>query len=761
MKSLWEKLCRRVAEMERPEQQLQVLERFFCASFASCHRSIVNSSISLWNRLFENIEQLEYPEQLKVALVQMQLHADIAVPGLDTSSAEYAGQQPMFMDSLDDLSSPALTSTRSSSRGGTPQAAGSYRSNMPAPIKPTMPDTRPLQASSSPRTTRDTRRGTPPRPRHDDSQVQFAEIEHLPALGVAIESQILTERQKEVRERQRENAALFPEIRSSPAVKSKETSRSKLSVGSRPRQATTPEPESTFDDYVSSTPTPRRGQPMVMTEHDMTDPPSSPPEPRGNPLAAEIKSRSASQSLLEEWQFSSSPVSGSPNPNRQGVVSDASSKRGDVSVVSLPEAEDIGQSTGNAASGGNREAPGMATDEVIEDSMVLDRPGTAQAMQSLKPPVGENPSTPRRSPRLSKSKARQTPTPRSDGEEFVDAPTSPLPPTPKPSGRATKATSAPEAKQTDVTTADDTFDISDVDEKSLLRLVVELDTGKIDRSEYDRSSASPGGKRQDSSPCLDCIVVGDSPKKAARASPRKNKASSATPATVSAAEPDKTPGTPSTPRGTRPKRKRASSRAHETGGQKRQRHEPNKETGEVLSSQSALVQGAAPPAEARETREERMPSSSAECSASASAGEDGISQDATPPETSDAMEVEGKEHEVLSRVEPGSFEQNQPLEQQGNTEEPMQLDVQQATTDAEKEDGDKAAKTAAEPAVDNDATKTATPALTQAQRILDLFRNGLAELRTARLSRQEVYEIEDMFMDVKRELYEAERRGRT
>jgi len=33
-------------------------------------------------------------------------------------------------------------------------------------------------------------------------------------------------------------------------------------------------------------------------------------------------------------------------------------------------------------------------------------------------------------------------------------------------------------------------------------------------------------------------------------------------------------------------------------------------------------------------------------------------------------------------------------------------------------------------------------------------------LRQARLSRQEFNQIEDVFMDMKRELYEAERRGR-
>ncbi len=44
--------------------------------------------------------------------------------------------------------------------------------------------------------------------------------------------------------------------------------------------------------------------------------------------------------------------------------------------------------------------------------------------------------------------------------------------------------------------------------------------------------------------------------------------------------------------------------------------------------------------------------------------------------------------------------------------------------------------------------------------ILAMLQGGLEALRTAELSRDEVYRVEDMCMDIKRELYEAERRGR-
>ncbi|SPQ17956.1 164a2e2b-7f9e-44e6-aa53-251a4d9207e4 [Thermothielavioides terrestris] len=89
-KSLWDKLSHLISEVEHPERHLQCLGPFFRASFASCHRAIVNASISLWNRLFENVGHIDYPEDLKAALVQLQLHADIILPGLETSSVEDA-----------------------------------------------------------------------------------------------------------------------------------------------------------------------------------------------------------------------------------------------------------------------------------------------------------------------------------------------------------------------------------------------------------------------------------------------------------------------------------------------------------------------------------------------------------------------------------------------------------------------------------------------------------------------------------------------
>ncbi|KAK4129622.1 hypothetical protein N657DRAFT_610143 [Parathielavia appendiculata] len=776
-KSLWDKLSHLIASIEHPEQHLQFLERFFCASFASCHRAMVNGAISLWNRLFQNVGHLDYPEELRAALERLQLQADIILPGLEVSSAEYPAQQPAFIESFENFSLPRLPSTRSSSRIGTPRPSSS-QAKSPASTRASW---RHLDRSPQRKPAAANWRNTTPRLRHDDSQIQFAAIEPSSAMGSLLESQVLTERQKEIRDRQRENAALFPEIRSSPGIKSKVSGRQMESAGTRTRQDATPEPERGFDDYISSTPTPRRGQVVVIPEHDLTDPPSSPPELRGNPLAAEIRSRSASHSLMEEWQFSSSPVSGSPNPNRHEIVPDPSSKRGYVNVVTLPRAEDAGSEVPSSpAKAESRAESQSAVDEIIEDSMILEVVEVAPIPEPAEISK-EIPSTPRRSSRLFQARSRETPTPKSDAEEFVDAPTSPLPPTPKKTERAAKPAESSKARPPfHIPTDNTSFEVSDLDEKSLIRLVVELDSVKTDRSEYYQPSpsVSPEGKGQ-GSPVIDCIVVGDSPQKPVPpAPPRLTRTSSAASAVSSSAEPEGIATSQSKTRPGRQKRKRASSKAQGTIPKKK-RHDSSQDISGIPASQTATVDdvdvevhaSAEMPAIAAEgeqkegNHEERIPSSSAEPSSLENQNHEDCSQYSVVPEAGDVMEVEEDDQGVQSQIalelnhsclqeddrRPNSEEN--PLESPPQ-EEVMQADSQQPTIDGEAEEG--AADIAAGPVTSQEVA----PVANRVQKILSLFRDGLDELRQAALSRQEVYQIEDMFMDIKRELYEAERRGR-
>jgi hypothetical protein len=453
--------------------------------------------------------------------------------------------------------------------------------------------------------------------------------------------------------------------------------------------------------------------------------------------------------------------------------------------VSLPEFEDDGPQVLSSPVKEEEEKaePQLTADEVVEDSMIFEPAEVAPAPNPSGTPAEEGPSTPRRSSRLSQARAQETPTPKSEGDEFVDAPTSPVPPTPKRSERAAKASEVSDGKQPHAIPADNTsFDISDVDETSLLRLVVELDSGKADRSEYHRPSpsVSPDGKGQ-RSPVIDCIVVGDSPQKAEAPPPtRKTRASSTASAVSSRSESQNIPSSQTKGRVGRPKRKRTLSKAQGTSP-KRQRHESVEESGDASNSQTAVVEELAVEVQAsaempaviaedvtkEETTEERIPSSSAEPSSSESLSqEEHGSQESAVAETGDAMDLEADDLDVQSQIAL-EFSQHQveedssPASEEASPspipiEEPLQVEIQQPITN-EQED-DEVAITTADSATE--VEEITAPETNQVQKIMDLFRGGLDELRSAQLSREEVYQIEDMFMDMRRELYEAERRGR-
>lgn len=755
--------------MEHPDQQLESLERFFCASFDSSHRNVANASVSLWNKLFEHAGHLDYTEPLKAALSRLQPHVDMVLPGLDLSGGEYGGQEPMFFDSVDEMSLPRLPST-TSSRKGTPRPFSSRgkspESSSRSASKPKHQKTPGTKGSDA------SRRRSAPRLRHHDSQLHFALIETSPLGSKQAESQVLTEHQREVRERQKENAVLFPEIRSSPGAKQKEAvlpSRSRNNSPkklSRGREAATPEPEGAFDSYISSTPTPRRGQPVVIPEHDMPDLPSSPPEPRGNPLAAEIMSRSASNSLLEDWEFSSSPVSGSPNPSRQMPVVGPSH----IDGVAFSNADEELLSASDAVAEEHVQMDADTDNELVEDTIVPEMPGFAplQSSQAAAVPL---PTTPRMQTR---SKAVQE-TPKSDHEHFVDAPSSPLPPTPKRSGRLAKTAGASRLRVTENTQSPSpSLGGSDTEEvRSARRLVVELDRGKVKSSDYDylRPSASPE-KKAEGINAEDCIVVGDSPKKSSKkSSSLGRKASSTTlatvPATVPAAVEAQVLNSQPKPQEGRKKRKRKSSKANETGSRKRRQITPPVDEAagpsEVPNSQP-LPAATGPMSDrqglyltssfeistnASQGFEERIPSSPVNDGRAMQFDVENSQEEMEDHEQLvDLLDVKSSQfhdREAQSQIEMESRRQTEEREQEaGPAAEAMEVDNDQPGAEGEQS-----------------SQQLAPSSQNYVQKFISILRNGADLLMSAQsASSEEAWAADDALVEVTRALHEAKRRWR-
>ncbi|KAK0657232.1 Rap1-interacting factor 1 N terminal-domain-containing protein [Cercophora newfieldiana] len=762
--SLWNKVAASLPEVEHPEQQLEVLEHIFCASLDSAHRHIANSAVSLWNKLFENAQELDYPEQLKAALSRLQPHVDIIVPGLEISSTDYAGQQPMFIDSVDDLSLPRLPSTASSHRG-TPRPL-SARAVSPELGSFDMNARQQLHSTPAHKSSEASRHRTTPKLRHDDSQVEFAPIHTSPGQH-ELESQILTERQMEVRERQKENAVLFPEIRSSPGLKQKEADPTRQSRASSPklptrsREVATPERERAFDSYVSSTPTPRRGQPVPIPEHDMPDLPSSPPEPRGNPLAAEIRSRSASNSLLDEWQFSSSPISGSPNPIRQAPEPEEPEELPEADEDPLHEDEHgLATSQDESVEVEGAERSFSAEDEIVEDTILPDLP-----RNPLTVPV---PSTPRRTTRSMNLQE----TPKSDNDVFVDAPTSPLPPTPKRSERIAKSTRASRLREAEnVSSQTPSIAGSDVSDRSSVQLVIELDAGKIKSSDYRRPTESPDKKP--TAEVADCIVVGDSPTKlSGKAASRNTRAGSTIPPVASTTGEEEAPGSQ---QGPRQKRKRKSSRAHETSSRKRRHHSLADEdnTAEVPDSQPSSALKARPspqPINDRRPRSarsgtattirdfgQRFPSAPLASSRPRSRGGK-ASLDLVEIASSQAHDREAQSQIALE----AQISSSQKKARHAEPVAPAPVDVEAEAMDVDVDMEQPPAEEQVDEQPESHSQSQDVPSSQgYMQKFISILRSGAELLLSApSASTQEVWEAEDALLEVTRALHEVKRRDR-
>ncbi|KAI0144594.1 hypothetical protein GGR57DRAFT_327873 [Xylariaceae sp. FL1272] len=749
--ALWDRICTLFADAAIQDFQLDVIEQLLCCAFKSKHRHTVNSAVTLWNRGFEHAEEIEYPETLREVLLSVRAYADIVLPGLDVSSFDsHSAAQPMFIDSQDDIDIPTnLSSYRLTPRFTRPPSSRASASGTPASDRSLSSSSRQKSESARLRSqTKSSRRNKTAKLRHDDSQIQFAPIEQpSPSENLVDESQVLTDRQKEVRDRQQENAALFPAMRSSPE---KATTRS--SHGSRqpsplqPRaaepivdeEATTPRVNRSYE-YVSSTPTPRRGQAAIVDEdHEMTDDiPSSPPEPRRN-LLPEMKSHSRSNSVLAEMPVSSSPISGSPVTRSSQRLRElkASSQGGSADPVSPSKLrQQLAEQAGSV--------PDAVPDSSQLPMITLTHEPSQE--QSLELPAID-PTTP---PKLNPPTKNQE-TPRSDNDVFVDALASPA-------RRQTRSSvsvpsSYTKGREEDMPHhGDRSFEMSDGEERSMARLVIELDSRKCDPTpNYD---SSPEKQRQKAEAALDSITVhiddgdGELP-----LPPAKEPSPPVIPSTQAEPSDSQSPGVNKSKR----KRKRGSEKRQSSGKKRRQQQQQQQqsiaEVEEVSSSAVEDSQVAAAAAEVVSSQPQEpvaanhsFPSpdlahqadDSFEPLSMASPSDQSIDGDNAAVYRQLITEASQQSEHNLTEAIPESFIMDE--------EEPTEDDQEMAGAD--------------------DAVPSSVPAPPTAEpsaleKIMASLRDGLSGLRTATLSRDEVYKIEDMFMDIKRELYEAESRSR-
>lgn len=829
MESLWQTLCSILVNASAETLQLSTIEPLLCAAFRSTHCNIVNFAAGSWNRIYEHVDEIEYPETLKDVLASLGSSVDITRPGLEIRDDDASNMRLNFTESQEnDNRLPVDTPVRfqptplpppsAASRPATPNStkAVEVQSDGTTPLARRKPKSRSAKAKL----------------RHEDSQMQFAVIESSPAL-LAQQSQLLTDRQKETRERQRETAAMFPVVRSSPTEKTKKalsTSSQQPKVPIGPHRASTPEHDGGgFDDCLTSTPTPRRGQPVSLPEQDqeMTDPPSSPPEPRSFRLLAELKSQTSKINVMDEWHFSSSPISGSPNPTNQiNMVP----KSMDLDVVDEElRLDHENESLQAAGTDDTRQQDLSSSQLVIEDTTIDDHvvethfpPATTIAGQYLHTtPPGRKPQT----------SAAQV-TPRSENDEFVDARASPMPPTPS---QIVSVKDAPRRN-----TRSQSFDVSLSFENGLKN----IGTGNIEIPLRSSQSTSPRKKEyatykdilpqspvlqetqglqsasqlEKDAGAMDVIeVAGDGVKKSRRGRPRKGRSGSAAQplSLIAQLSQGANAHLPSTPveqlavgesQGNfdnvspgsgmwwRKRKRSVSSSVHSSGGSKKARHEdflavesiqeevPDSQvaasavqdrTAEVQSMEDLYQHDISFASNNNSSPFEHIMASQESLSAADERVEDlqpvlgvnPVPEVDVPEVHTDYMDDIGNftddeeaVHSQLAREEEESASRAaSPIRHMFEPLESMQHTAQDEQEGEARAPAQQQAVVAME--VIQQPAHEPKPVNTFAD-LVTTFRNGLDMLRATDLTREQVYEVEDLMFDMRRELLQAERRGR-
>ena len=155
--------------------------------------------------------------------------------------------------------------------------------------------------------------------KHDDSQIQFAAIESSPLVEETEQHDMLTDRQKEVRERQQVEAAMFPDIGSSPGVKPGDNKYGLPKLAFPNQQSGTRScidednsptlpPDTIMNDFLGSSPTPSSSRRRSVEPFSDDGPPSSPP---------------VLSSHLELGQLGKNPASFSDNQRKGATTADS------------------------------------------------------------------------------------------------------------------------------------------------------------------------------------------------------------------------------------------------------------------------------------------------------------------------------------------------------------------------------------------------------------------------------------------------------
>lgn len=717
VQNLWSRACAILTgNGSLSKAQFDDAEALFTTAFKSKQTYIVQKAADAWNALVKDEESVDCSESLKSVVSSLRLKLDIALPG--SEAGDFGAQSGRGRE---DISFVALSSMSSHQDGQ--QEPGSTAGSSTPSLRRTPSGKRRNETTTETISAKRSRpSATPRRLRHDNSQIKFAPI--ASSSPMVEESQHLTERQREVRERQREENSIYSDLQNpSAATPGDEKETPKAKSKSRSQQTGTPQREEQYNRHITSTPTPRRGQFLQLD--DLNDPPSSPPLPRPYPLLSELKSRSRADNSMENWEFSSPP--GSPAVNKS-----ASAEADQAQATALVELQQptAGMVTRSRHRGSTSQDQPI---EVIPSSVDTEnkaddeaKPVPKQSKQHKKPEA-----RPRRgSPRTSIPRPAQ---------EHLD--------------EASIETSKPEQGHKEAKA--EAVEKADPEEGSKRSRRRRSLRGKVTRTEQSKKIA------------LEIAIPSSAPEDAAEDAP-EDVAENVTEDVHVVPSSPVVPSTPidkpkiDTAGESRKKRKRKRPGLSSVDSTPRKRRSPAREVEPEPGSEPVAHTNDLPTADEESEASQSLPElKHAEEIRTATQGtRQSARQQHQPVEASSPKQRTRSRSRVKKR---NSTVPDRPREGGDTDEEVMSQLFTEATaataSQAKVEDVEMTVAETSAVETSEVANQPIPEQMTKAS-IMDTLRQGLDQLRDTTLSRDEVYKMEEMLMDMKREIYEAEFRGR-
>ena len=290
-----------------PSSVINSLDGLLAAGFSSTHKNTINQMVDMWNITHGQVSQKVYGPNLSNALTRLRPYVDIELVDFPLSGGShspelYANTAPPaflnFTESQSQLAPKASTESiderQTRCQNQTPHGCDSMRQKVSEAVLLVNETTtsRPQSSHSTPRRGR----------RHNDSQVQFQHIDSSPLNTIQAESQNL--RQKEVRDRQRQDASVyFSDLR--PDIAPKSTKNMTPSSGLDHQAYRVEEQLSTptlpgrglvdFESNPTASPTPRSKHQALRLED--IDAPSS-------PFSMQADEETSTQAVLRTEEFS-------------------------------------------------------------------------------------------------------------------------------------------------------------------------------------------------------------------------------------------------------------------------------------------------------------------------------------------------------------------------------------------------------------------------------------------------------------------------